>query len=299
MLDLPRTFSEIRVETYKKYAWPGFMAALFQRSGLAFVLSTVASAAIFVLAMFWRVQPSVLFSAHPSAQGGFYSVLPHDVMVLVFGAVSMFTFVALLMGVFAFWREMGEGIGALFNVRASLDALGDALRLRYLDSAGDGCTYPGDLPSGARRWFHHLTSYGFLCCFAATTTGAVYHYVFRWEAPYSLLSAPVLLGSIGGVGLLFGPIGLLWLKARRSPELMGREHTSMDIGFLVLLLLTSLTGFLLLGFREKSAMGILLGVHLGVVTGLFLTLPYGKFVHATYRLAALLRNSLERQRDVN
>jgi citrate/tricarballylate utilization protein len=31
------------------------------------------------------------------------------------------------------------------------------------------------------------------------------------------------------------------------------------------------------------------------VMGLFLTLPYGKFVHAVYRLAALVRYALERR----
>ncbi len=36
-------------------------------------------------------------------------------------------------------------------------------------------------------------------------------------------------------------------------------------------------------------MGVLLVVHLGVVLALFLTLPYGKFVHGLYRGMALLR----------
>ena len=48
---------------------------------------------------------------------------------------------------------------------------------------------------------------------------------------------------------------------------------------------------------ETPAMGTLLAVHLGVVAGLFLTMPYGKFVHAIYRYAALLRNSIEQMHD--
>jgi citrate/tricarballylate utilization protein len=36
-------------------------------------------------------------------------------------------------------------------------------------------------------------------------------------------------------------------------------------------------------------MGILLVVHLAVVMVLLLTLPYGKFVHAVYRVLALIR----------
>jgi citrate/tricarballylate utilization protein len=65
-----------------------------------------------------------------------------------------------------------------------------------------------------------------------------------------------------------------------------------------LLLLSSLTGLLLLVLRETSAMAMLLIVHLGVVLALFLTLPYGKFVHGVYRSAALLKNALEAKRAV-
>ena len=172
----------------------------------------------------------------------------------------------------------------------------DSLRLRYLDGGGDGCAYPDELPSHARRRFHHLTFYGFMLCFAATTLAAFYHNVLGWEAPYPLRSAPVILGSLGGLGLLIGPLGLLCLKARRNPGLTGRKQTGMDIGFLVLLFLTSLTGFLLLALREAPAMGVLLGTHLGMVMGLFVTMPYGKFVHAIYRFAALVRNAIEKQR---
>jgi len=63
---------------------------------------------------------------------------------------------------------------------------------------------------------------------------------------------------------------------------------------LSLLFLTSLTGLLLLIFRETGAMGILLAVHLGIVVGLFITMPYGKFIHAAYRYAALVRNANEK-----
>jgi len=44
-------------------------------------------------------------------------------------------------------------------------------------------------------------------------------------------------------------------------------------------------------------MGILLAVHLGLVMGLFITLPCGKFVHAVYRYAALVRNAAEQLRE--
>ncbi len=40
-------------------------------------------------------------------------------------------------------------------------------------------------------------------------------------------------------------------------------------------------------------MAYLLIVHLGVVLALFLTLPYGKFVHGLYRVAALVKHASE------
>lgn len=105
---------------------------------------------------------------------------------------------------------------------AAAGALGDALSLRYLDGGGDGCTWPGGKPSFARRRFHHLTFYGFLLCFAATSVATVYHHALRWKAPYPFWSLPVLLGTAGGIGPPAGPAGLLWLNLRRDPELAER-----------------------------------------------------------------------------
>jgi citrate/tricarballylate utilization protein len=61
-----------------------------------------------------------------------------------------------------------------------------------------------------------------------------------------------------------------------------------------MLFMTSLTGLLLLLLRETAAMGPLLVLHLGVVFSLFLTMPYGKFVHGIYRFVALVRYARER-----
>jgi citrate/tricarballylate utilization protein len=42
-------------------------------------------------------------------------------------------------------------------------------------------------------------------------------------------------------------------------------------------------------------MGPLLALHLGVVFSLFITMPYGKFVHGIYRYVALVRYARERR----
>src|SRR5262249_56478047 len=96
-------------------------------------------------------------------------------------------------------------------------ALRDALSLKNLDSHGIGCTYPDQEHSQARRWFHHLSFYGFVLCTASTSVAAMYHSFFGWQAPYAYSSVPVVLGTAGGLGLLIGPAGLYKLKKRPHP----------------------------------------------------------------------------------
>jgi citrate/tricarballylate utilization protein len=175
-------------------------------------------------------------------------------------------------------------------------AVRDTFHLTYLHGGGGGCTSEGsDTPSPARRMFHHFTFYGFLFCFAATSVATIYHYAFGWHAPYRLVSVPVVLGTIGGIGLVVGPIGLLMLQARRDPALTDTAHRGMNSAFILMLFLTGATGLLLLILRNTAAMGMLLAIHLGFVMGLFLSLPYGKFVHGLYRFLALVKYAGERR----
>jgi citrate/tricarballylate utilization protein len=167
--------------------------------------------------------------------------------------------------------------------------------LRYLDGGGVGCFNEDDQPTDRRKLYHHFTFYGFLLCFAATCVGTLYHYLLAREAPYAWWDLPVLLGTIGGIGLVIGPLGLLAEKWRRDRVLMDAASLGMDTAFIVMLFLTSITGLALLLWRATGAMGPLLALHLGVVFALFVTMPYGKFVHGIYRFVALVRYARERQ----
>jgi citrate/tricarballylate utilization protein len=172
----------------------------------------------------------------------------------------------------------------------------DILTLRHLHASGEDCASDVEVRTPWRRYFHHCTFYGFALCFASTTVAAIYHVVFGWRAPYAYASLPVVLGTLGGLGLVVGPIGLLAQHARRDPELGDPAQRSMDLSFILMLFMTSVTGLLLLLLRGQGLMPALLVVHLGFVLGLFLTLPYGKFVHGIYRTAALLKFSTEAHR---
>ena len=85
----------------------------------------------------------------------------------------------------------------------------DILTLRHLHASGADCVSAEEHRTPWRRWLHHCTFYGFLLCFASTTVAAIYDNVFGWRAPYDYASLPVILGTIGGVGLLVGSLGTL------------------------------------------------------------------------------------------
>jgi citrate/tricarballylate utilization protein len=123
----------------------------------------------------------------------------------------------------------------------------------------------------------------------------LYHYAFRWVAPYAWSSLPVLLGTVGGVGLLIGPAGLWWLHTRRDPRHGDARQHGMDRAFIALLFLISASGLVLLAARTTAAMPLLLAIHLAAVLALFVTLPYGKFAHGPFRAAALLKWAVERR----
>ena len=288
-VNVPRAMAAVRMRTYIDYAWPPALGALYRRNGIA-----VASALAIGLALFLVLALALSGRLlHPPLAGNFYAVFPHDLLVALFGAVFGFALLALAIGARRFWRAQtpGAGSGAAYTAAAT-----DALALTYLGGGhGEGCNEADDRYTLARRRFHHATFYGFLLCFAATCVATVYHYALGRPAPYALTDLPVLLGTAGGVGLLAGPAGLLWLNLRRAPLHGDPAQRPMDLGFIVLLLLTGLTGLALLAWRDGGAMAVLLAVHLGCVMAMFLTMPYGKFAHGVYRVAALAKWSIERR----
>jgi citrate/tricarballylate utilization protein len=289
-LNLPMAMAKVRRETYVDYAWPAGLGALYKRNGLTLALALAGGLALFLVLTV--ASTGSLGFAPPGAN--FYAVFPHSMLAWMFGVVFLFAIGALGIGVRRFWRD--EDPGSL-SAAALGETSHDVLSLKYLGGGhGDGCNNEDDAFSLARRRFHHLTFYGFMLCFAATCVATLYHYLLGLEAPYAWTSLPVLLGTVGGIGLLFGAGGLLWLNLRRDPRHGDVAQRPMDRGFIALLMLTSASGLALLFWRDSAAMTILLAVHLGIVMGLFLTLPYGKFAHGIYRCAALLKWSIEKRR---
>jgi citrate/tricarballylate utilization protein len=284
-INVPQTFARVRVDSYERYAWPAALAGLFRRQGVTTALLLAAFFSAVLLGATWLTNGAALRA--PGAAADFYAVVPHAVMAAVFGGAGLLVVAALAVGIVRCRRDFRAArVSAHATARDGerRAALGDVLTLRHLHVGGQDCVTSLEHRTPWRRLLHHATFYGFALCFAATCVATLYHFTGS-PAPYAYTSVPVLLGTAGGIGLVVGPAGLL--LQRRDSRLSDPTERGLDRCFLVLLLLTALTGLLLLALRAGPLMGCLLAVHLGVVLALFVTLPYGKFVHGLYRAAAL------------
>ena len=217
-------------------------------------------------------------------------------MVSVAAATFSFALVALIAGAVRFWKGTASaarvpGARARGGARSSTWP-----RCATWAAAATGATSRTRSSLQARRVSHHALFYGFALCFASTTVAALYDHGLGRLSPFPFASLPVLLGTVGGLGMTVGTAGMLWFKFAADPEpgaprLLGTDfalHPPHPADR---------------GDRARAprpardgAMGTLLAVHLGCVLALFVVMPYSKFVHGIYRGAALLRNAVEQAR---
>ncbi len=295
-LNLPRTFAELRLTTYEEFAWPRFLSGLFRNNAIAvWLITSLCVALVTVLTLAFQGY-SVVFTTHVGPNA-FYQVIPSSVMVVPMSILGVLVLVSLGKEIGRLWRITGAHPSDLLAWRPNLRAVADTLQLKYLDGHSHGCNYPDEKFSMTRRYFHHVVFYGFLLCFAATSVAAFYDHMLDLPAPYPFFSLPVILGTIGGIALLIGTAGMVYLKVKMDPAPATSGSVGMDVAFSIQLFLVSLSGLLLLLLRETPFMGILLTLHLGLVLAFFITMPGGKFVHAIYRYAALIRNASEQSRS--
>ncbi len=292
-INVPKSMATVRGQTYADYAWPQALGVLYKNNGLTVSMALALSLSLFLIL---AIQSNGTLWGGP-VENGFYAIFPHNLMVSMFAPIFLWSVLALALGVTKFWREVTPATsGAPLSSPAAAEAAHDALRLKYLGGGhGDGCNNEDDAFTLARKRMHHLTFYGFMLCFAATSVATLYHYAFDWPAPYDFFSLPKILGTVGGIALTVGTLGLWRLNLARDPQHGDAQQRPMDRGFIALLFFISVTGLALMLSKNTAAMPVLLAVHLGMVMALFLTLPYGKFAHGIFRTAALLRFAVEKR----
>jgi citrate/tricarballylate utilization protein len=293
-INIPRLLTEARVRSWESHARPHWLARAFERGPLM-LLAVNLVVFVILIAVVEAVGTLAPVFGVTTGPGAFYGVVSHAGMIvpaLLLTAYGVFVLGAALVG---FWREAGGNGGDLLSPRLWATALWEAATLRWMRGGGAECYYPDkETASSERRHLHGAVMWGFVLTFLATVSAFVEETAFGVKPPYPLLSVPVVLGVLGGIGVIAGSTGLLRLK-----RLSGRDQTTdqaigLDTSFLLALLLVSVTGALLLVLRETALMRVMLIIHLATVFAFYLTAPYGKFVHIVYRVAALLRSVDER-----
>lgn len=292
-INLPATFSEIRQESYAKHAWPAPLGRAFERNGTVVSLLGALGVTLALVLTVALQDPGVLWSAQRGV-GAFFRVIPHWLMILLGVGTFGFGLFAMGMGARNYLRATG-GLGGGGGLRPAAEAAHDIATMRNLGGGGHGCNDLDEGFSTRRRWLHQALMYGFLLCFAATSTGTIYHYVFGWYSPHAFLSLPVQFGTWGGVLMMIGAAGLMQVKVVTDPGPVSRKVLGGEFAMLAMLFLIAATGLLLLAVRHTGAMGIMLATHLGLVFAFFVMMPYSKMVHGLYRGIALLRHAREKR----
>jgi citrate/tricarballylate utilization protein len=283
-LNLPRALAEVRVESWEMFIWPHGLARLFQKSGVSLAAAMVGGMSLIL---------AIAYAMRPEDGLGFYAVLSHSLMAILFSVASFLPLIVIGFGLWRYWRQVGGDRVTLAHLRV---AFADAGKLKNLSGgAAQGCNYEKeDRFTMSRRWAHQAVMWGFMLCFASTVSATILHYLFGLEAPYRLFSIPKLLGVPGGVMMMLGGIELVRLKLIAEKALGAPAVWGGEMAFVLLLTIVAASGLALYAVTGSVAVRPLLIVHLGAILAFYLTLPYTKMVHAFFRLAALVRDAQTR-----
>jgi len=292
-VNLPATLAAVRQRSYRDYLWPAWLGRAFRSPAVA-IAATVGFVVLATLAIVLLCTPPAALFGADDREGAFYRVMPWSIMAGAAGVSLLWAVACIGLATVQFWREIAPDVSNTEIVRALAPALRDIVTLRHLGGGGSGCNDIGERMSQQRRWAHHVMVAGFAGTALSTVSAAIYHHALGVAAPYPLTSLPVLLGLVGGVAMLAGIGGLLCLESRTDKEPSDQREVQLNVAFLVLLALVTLSGLAVLALRGTAAMGLLLTGHLGLVFGFFVVLPFSKAVHAPFRAAALLRAAAEK-----
>jgi len=296
-INIPEVLSELRLESYKEYSTPRRLASFFGRHRRNFLVTALASLLATVLFSLLIGNPQRLFSPHLEL-GSFYDIFPYVVIIGVGFGIGLYVVANYLFNMIRFYKDIGGKLRQI-SIGAILRAASDAFLHSgfkggwHIKGNKSGCYHENQDPSSGFLTLHALIFYGFISAMVSTTLAAMYQDWFGILPPYPVLSLPALFGIAGGICMIVGTLAIIAIRRKEDKRPVFKNMTTLDYAFLLTLASVSITGFLTLILRSTSAMGVVFTIHLGFVLLLFVTAPYGKFVHFTYRYIALIFTRIE------
>ena len=225
---------------------------------------------------------------------------PHWLLIVFYSGLTLLTFGGLIVGLFRFWAGMKANDAALGRggpVLGFVPSVVKAATAVFTHARFGKCT-----DQASRKTNHFLAFYGFLALFIVTSWAVVDLYLMPLIGveslyPFNLMHPMKILANVGGILLIIGAAKAI-LTRMNAPADGKHQSTSFDWIFVWLLLLVGVTGFITEVFRfsvdpevvsaiHNVAYGFYF-VHLVMVFGLLVYLPYSKFAHIWYRTVAMI-----------
>ncbi len=287
----------VRRQAVQHYAVPRRFASWVNNLGtmpLMFLLPAILLAA----ALLVRDPLGAALGVGP-ADGFYAEFFPHWLLISFF---SLFVGLALLggiVGVVRFWGAMKEADAASGLTTPAVGMMSSILRTLGSVFAHDRF---GECETRrSRRWTHLLAFYGFLALFITTVWAVIDLYVnpmlgIASMYPFNLTHPMKFVANAGALLLIVGSAKAIW--DRSQADASTETSTAFDWTFAWLLLAIGVTGLVIeiLRFAAQPEVGAgfeataytLYFIHLVLVFGLLVYLPYSKFAHVLYRTVALV-----------
>lgn len=270
------------------YAVPRFMGRALSEPTflpLLFAIPTLIFAAI----LGWLGHLAAL----PEGRIVFSRFMPILAIELVFSVAIGLAMVGAVMGGLRYWRAMRAASMASGNGHHPsahlVTTLVDILRHRTFRA----CT---EAPPGNRRTYkehlhttHLAVFWGFMGLVVTTTSVGIGIYAFGYLTPWPLWHPVKILGNVSGGAVIVALAIFLWRRIVDARN--AGKSTYADWLFLVILLFTTLTGFLCQILRLADLPRLAYPtyvVHLILIFFLLVYIPYSKFAHLVYRTVAML-----------
>ncbi len=297
----------VRQKAIEHYAFPSVMGKLVNSARAIPIMLILVPAILIAAALLIRgpVEAAfpVLVGAHAHEFYGYF--FPHWLLIAFYTSLTLLTFGGLIVGLMKFWggmkandATMGRGAPARGFVPSTIKALTELVTHDRFGSCTD---------QAPRKLSHLMAFYGFIALFIVTSWAVIDIYLMPFfgvatRYPFDLLHPMKILGNVGGILLIVGSARAI-LTRKNAPKDGYHQSTTFDWIFVWLLLLVGISGFCVEVFRfvaeaaageEAYASAFALPaysiyfLHLVVVFGLLVYLPYSKFAHMWYRLAAMI-----------
>jgi quinone-modifying oxidoreductase, subunit QmoC len=298
----------VRQKAIEHFAFPSVMGRLVNSMRAAPVMLVLVPAVLLLAAILVRgPMEAAVGYVDPHGHEFYAHFFPHWLLIVFYTTLTLLTFSGLVVGLFRFWKGMKANdaeAGRGEPVLGFVPSLVGAVKAVVTHVRFGKCT-----DQASRKTSHLMAFYGFIGLFVVTIWAVLDLYLMPLLGveslyPFGLLHPMKIVANVAGVLLVVGA-GKAILDRMNAPKDGHHQSTSFDWIFVWLLLLVGLSGFAVEVFRfvaegaappgtyahdgplAMPAYGFYF-VHLVLVFGLLVYLPYSKFAHMWYRTVAMI-----------